>query len=220
MTAPDVDGEQAVRDVRTRWRKRQLLDAAARLMERSGFHGVSMQALADEAEVSVGLIYRYFGGKEAVLLAVIIEVLDTFAERVPAAMSEAGDDPVERIAAGFRGYCEVIDNHRHAAVLTYRESKTLSEDGRAEIKKREIESVRPLREAITDAAADELLVEVDADLLAYDLVLLAQAWALKHWYFVGSLDLGSYIGKQTAFMLRSVLRADRADHYRHLITRT
>jgi AcrR family transcriptional regulator len=212
-----VDAEQAVREVRTRWRRRQLLDAAARLMVRSGFHGVSMQALADEAEVSVGLIYRYFGGKEAVLLAVITEVLDAFAERVPAAMDGAGDDPVERVAAGFRCYCEVIDENRHAAVLTYQESKTLTDSGRAEIKKREIESGRPLREAITEATAAGLLVAFDADLLAYDLMLLAQAWALKHWYFERNLDLATYIRRQTALALRSAVEPARRENYRHLL---
>lgn len=67
-------------------RSRELLDAAARLMERKGSEAVSMQALANEAGVSVGLIYRYFGSKDDVLLAVITDVLDAFATAVPAAV--------------------------------------------------------------------------------------------------------------------------------------
>ncbi len=62
-----------------------------------------MQALAAEAGVSVGLIYRYFGGKDDILLAVIIDVLAAFATAVPAGRRGApGTDPVERLAAAFR----------------------------------------------------------------------------------------------------------------------
>lgn len=35
-----------------------------RIMQRSGFHAMSIQSVADEARVSVGLIYQYFGNKE------------------------------------------------------------------------------------------------------------------------------------------------------------
>ncbi|HLN77262.1 MAG TPA: TetR family transcriptional regulator [Nocardioidaceae bacterium] len=129
----ELDPHEAARLTRAQRRSQQLLGAAARLMERDGSHAVSMQAVAEEAGVSVGLIYRYFGGKDDLLLAVIVDVLDEFATRVPEAIEAAGDNPVERLAAAFRAYCEVIDDHRHAAVLTYRESKSLSDEGRARI---------------------------------------------------------------------------------------
>ena len=114
-----------VQTPRAERRSAQLLTAAARLMERDGSQSVSMQAVAHEAGVSVGLIYRYFGSKDELLLRVIVDVLDSFAERVPAKVAAAGDDPVRGLAAAFRAYCEVIDEHRHAAVLTYRETKSL-----------------------------------------------------------------------------------------------
>ena len=122
--------QAAARQTLAAQRSRQLLDAAARLMEREGSEAVTMQALAAEAGVSVGLIYRYFGGKDEILLAVITQVLDAFASEVPAAIEQAGEDPVRRLAAAFGAYCRVIDEYRHAAVLTYRESKSLDAAGR------------------------------------------------------------------------------------------
>ena len=67
----DLPLEQAVRVARTNSRRRQLLDAAVKVMQKTGFHQTSMQDLATEANVSVGLIYKYFGGKEDLLLATI-----------------------------------------------------------------------------------------------------------------------------------------------------
>ena len=77
MAVPDRAGkgrvsdepvEEAVRAARTGSRRRQVLDAAVTVMSRNGFHQMSMQNLAAEANVSVGPIYKYFGGQEDLLL--------------------------------------------------------------------------------------------------------------------------------------------------------
>lgn len=207
----------AARQARAEHRSRQLLDAAARLMERDGSEAVSMQALAAEAGVSVGLIYRYFGSKDDVLLAVITDVLDAFSTAVPAAIENAGDDPVRRLAAAFAAYCQVIDTHRHAAVLTYRESKSLDEGGRDRIKRLEVETSEPLRAAVRDGVEAGMLVAADPDLVAYNLLLLAHAWALKHWYFEQTRTLDSYIQDQLALALRAILADGLGDAYADLL---
>ncbi len=215
--APRLDPDAAARRTRAQRRSEQLLGAAARLMERDGSHAVSMQALAGEAGVSVGLIYRYFDSKDDLLLAVIVNVLDAFAERVPAAVEAAGPDPVERLAAAFRAYCEVIDEHRHAAVLTYRESKSLSEAGLRKIKDLEVRTSEPLRALLHEGMVAGLLTPVDVDLMAYNLVLVAHGWALKHWYYERSLTFGDYVRKQTALALRALVEPRRRRSYRHLL---
>lgn len=209
MTTADAaqvpDPDVAAREARAARRSAQLLSAAARLMDRDGSEGVSMQAVAAEAGVSVGLIYRYFGGKDDLLLAVIVEVLDSFAAAVPPAVEAAGSDPVLRLAAAFRAYCEVIEAHRHATVLTYRESKSLSPEGRAKIMELEVQTSEPLRQELR-AGRDAGVFEVeDVDLASYNLLLLAHAWALKHWYFERTLGFEDYVAKQTASALRSML---------------
>ena len=211
------DPDEAARAVRAEYRSRQLLDAAARLMDRDGFHGVSMQALADEASVSVGLIYRYFGGKDDLLLAVIVDVLDAFATQVPPAVEAAGDDPVERIAAAFRAYCDVINEHRHAAILTYRESKTLGPEGRDKIKKLEIDTSEPLRAALREGVASGHLVDVDVELVAHDLLLMAHGWALKHWYLEQTLGFDDYVAKQAALVLNAIVEPESRRHYPELL---
>ena len=50
-------------------RKTQILDAAIRCFARRGFHLTSMHDISAEAGISVGLIYRYFANKEAVISA-------------------------------------------------------------------------------------------------------------------------------------------------------
>src|SRR6187200_3425275 len=50
-------------------RRSQILDAAVVCFAKHGFHQASMHDISAEAGISVGLIYRYFENKEAVIAA-------------------------------------------------------------------------------------------------------------------------------------------------------
>lgn len=176
-----------------------------------------MQAVAAEADVSVGLIYRYFGGKHELLLAVIVNVLEDFATTVPAAVDAAGDDAVERLAAAFRAYCEVIDRHRHATVLTYRESKSLDDAGRDRIKKLEVETTQPLVRVLREGIDAGILRPVDPEMVAYNLLLIAHAWALKHWYFQRTLSFEDYVGNQLSLALNGLIEPHQQHRYARLL---
>lgn len=52
-------------------RRKHILEATARCVRRSGFHGASMADIAAEAKMSVGVIYRYFASKEAIIEAIV-----------------------------------------------------------------------------------------------------------------------------------------------------
>lgn len=218
MTGPaELPLDEAVRAVRANSRRRQVLDAAVKVMQTTGFHQMSMQALADEAHVSVGLIYKYFGGKEEILLATILDILDSFRDQLEPAMNAAGDDPVERLAAGMRRFVEIVDENLDAVVLTYRESRTLDQAGRNRIKELEIETSAPLRTVLEAGIAAGVMNDVDIDLMVFDLVMLAHAWALKHWHFGALYTLDEYIRLQTRFVLNTVLPQRSRKSYKHLM---
>ena len=179
-SAADVAVEDAVRAVRVSSRRRQLLDAAVAVMGRTGFHQMSMQALAEEAQVSVGLFYKYFGSKEDILLAAIVDILETFRDQLQPAMDRVGDDPVQQLIAGFRQYVTIVDANRDAVVLTYRESRTLDQQGRERIKELEVETSAPMRTAVTEGIAAGLMNRVDTDLVVFDLMMLAHGLSLIH----------------------------------------
>jgi AcrR family transcriptional regulator len=61
MPLPQIDS--------TTDRRMQILDAAVVCFAKRGFHQASMHDISAEAGISVGLIYRYFQNKEAVIAA-------------------------------------------------------------------------------------------------------------------------------------------------------
>jgi len=69
---------------RTRWgdrdgRRRDILDAGRRLLERRGYQAFTMRDLARGAGVTAGLVYTYFASKEELFAALYAERLDRFA---------------------------------------------------------------------------------------------------------------------------------------------
>jgi AcrR family transcriptional regulator len=57
-------------------RRRQILRAAMACFARRGFHLTTMNDISVEAQISVGLIYRYFESKDAVITFMAAEHLD------------------------------------------------------------------------------------------------------------------------------------------------
>jgi len=56
-------------------RRRQILRAAVACFARRGFHQTTMHDISAEAQISVGLIYRYFENKDAVISMIAMEHL-------------------------------------------------------------------------------------------------------------------------------------------------
>lgn len=213
----ELPAAEAVRAARAGSRRRQVLDAAVKVMGRNGFHQMSMQDLAAEAKVSVGLIYKYFGGKEDLLLATIVRIQDAFRDQLAPVIAAAGDDVVDQLTAGVRRYIEIVDENLDGVVLTYRESRTLGAPGRAQIKDLEIATAAPLRAVIEAGIARGVFRRVDVDLIVFDIMLLAHGWALKHWHFGPIYSIDRYIALQIRHLLTGLIADDRRADYAHVL---
>lgn len=194
----DAKAERALR------RRAEILRAAVQLFQEDGYHSTTTHAVADRAGISVGLIYQYFGNKEDLLRAAIVDILGEFRDRIPVAMDEAGHDPEARLRSGFRTLVAVIDEKPEATVLSYRESMTLSREGRDELKKLEVETAEPFRRAIEDGIRSGAFRAVDADLVVHNLLLVAHGWALKHWRLSTWLDLDTYVQRELDLVLGAI----------------
>lgn len=57
-------------------RKRRVLDATVKCVQNNGFHSTSMSEIANEANISIGIIYRYFENKEAIIEALVEQEIE------------------------------------------------------------------------------------------------------------------------------------------------
>lgn len=60
-------------------KRRLILESAEMLLARDGFHGLSMQKVANQAGVAAGTIYRYFDDKEALIQEIKFNIMNRVA---------------------------------------------------------------------------------------------------------------------------------------------
>ena len=90
LTADDL-GSAAQRD-----RRKRILDATIALATRGGFDAVQMRAVAEQADVALGTLYRYFPSK----IHLLVSALGREFEKAEAASRDRevpGDTPHERV---------------------------------------------------------------------------------------------------------------------------
>jgi TetR/AcrR family transcriptional regulator, repressor for uid operon len=84
-------------------RPTQILDAAIVCFAKRGFHQASMHDISAEAGISVGLIYRYFANKEAVIAA----MADRHKREIQSVLDRAQEAPtlLEALEILFTAHC-------------------------------------------------------------------------------------------------------------------
>jgi AcrR family transcriptional regulator len=86
-------------------RRSQLLDLGVRLLATRSLDELSIDLLAEEAGISRGLLYHYFGNKHAFHEAVVRRAADDLiAQTAP----PAGGEPLERLLASVTAYVDYV----------------------------------------------------------------------------------------------------------------
>jgi AcrR family transcriptional regulator len=86
-------------------RRLQLLDLGTRLFATRPVEEISIDLLAEEAGVSRGLLYHYFGGKQDFREAVIRHAVEHLVEQTA---PPATGEPLERLATSVGGYVDYV----------------------------------------------------------------------------------------------------------------
>jgi AcrR family transcriptional regulator len=90
-------------------RREQLLDLGVRLLAHRSLDELSIDLLAEEAGISRGLLYHYFGNKHAFHEAVVRRAADDLIEQTA---PPAEGEPMERMLTSLAAYLDyVVANH-------------------------------------------------------------------------------------------------------------
>lgn len=147
-------------------RREQLLDIGLELLATRPLEELSIELLAEEAKISRGLLYHYFGNKQEFHLAVVRRaVADLYAITAPRGL----DDPLRQLSVSLGAYVDyVVDNYAgyvslvRAAAGGNEELRAIYEDARAALTGRifETNGAAELAElGLRDTPATRLVVE-------------------------------------------------------------
>jgi AcrR family transcriptional regulator len=151
--APEQPARPRVRDPD---RKQRILTAAAALGARRGFHAISMADIGAEAGIVGSGIYRHFGSKTSILVALLDQVMDRFANGATAVIAAGGREDLV-LSELVRDHITVAIEDREILAVYHREIHTLPEEDRRRLRRRQrhyiedwVHLLAPLRTDLTD----------------------------------------------------------------------
>jgi AcrR family transcriptional regulator len=153
--------------------RQRILDGAHRAMLAGGYRGTTMPAIAAEADVSVGLLYRYFDSKEELYLAMCEGVTQAQLDELAAHLGSIAD-PRERLAAAIRHFVESLEADHWGAIVTTGWAEADVNPALRDMLRRRCDQIRAfaamfLREAV---ARGEVEPEVDVEELSLAATML------------------------------------------------
>lgn len=161
-------------------RRRQLLDVAVTAFAGRGFHGTSMDEIAEAAGVTKPVLYQHFSSKRQLYLELLDEVGTRLVEAVTTAV-RAASSPRQQVEAGFSAYFGFVAQQTDAFRLLFGSGARRDEEFN--------DAVRRVEDVMAAAVAALIETDLDADhreLLGYGIVGLAEVTS-RHW--VSSWDL-------------------------------
>ena len=132
-------------------RRERLLSAAAELVAQRGFHAVGIGDIGAAAGVTGSAIYRHFGSKQEILVALFDSVLDELLDGARSAARHA-DGPGATVRALVVWHVDFALRDRSIIAVYDQESHNLPEDDRQRFRRKQrayvelwVEAVAPLR---------------------------------------------------------------------------
>lgn len=185
-----------IRDPALLQQKREAIaDAAFELFLEEGFHRTTTRAIARRAGVSAGAPFTYFKDKEDILFYIVSKEQDLAEERLVNVLSRqiaeatrTGADPEAVFKTVLATFLRAIDEMRRFILLAYQETKSLNTEARQALIAREKRIQALLGEAIRYGAEQGRFTADNIALKAHSIMVLAHAWAIRHWAFVGDLQ--------------------------------
>ncbi|MCF6269201.1 MAG: TetR/AcrR family transcriptional regulator [Melioribacteraceae bacterium] len=154
-----------------------ILEATLKLISERGFHGTSMQMVADIAKVGAGTIYRYFENKEDLLSKLYVELKIEFSE-----VLLANYDSTLSFRGRFHNLWKnmvhySIDNPQKTAYMEQYTNSPFCDHTMEEIHKKYFSKVANF---INEAITQEVIKDVPIDIIAIFTFETAVALAKKH----------------------------------------
>jgi AcrR family transcriptional regulator len=163
-----MSSQVVVLDPQKRERRRQILDAAKHVFAEAGYHGASIHAIIDRADIARGTFYLYFESKSSVFSSILDEAMEQLRRHMHRIDVETPDAPPPQVQlrAQVIAALEYVVKDRSLAMLLLSAGHTPDAEA-AERLDQFFNEVRDLlRRAFESGQEIKLLRKVQPELLA------------------------------------------------------
>jgi len=173
-------------------------------MVHKGFDKVSTQEIADACGMTIGSLYRYIGTKDDIIYLIMGHAIysQKFCQDVEADLNKS--TARETLIRAIDKYCRLIDEMQDVILFGYQETKNMSSDFRKVILQEDLNIHSAFMQILEHGCQNGEFKVEDVGLVADDVVVSAQMWAVRRWQLRKKYTLDEYVGKRTDFALKIV----------------
>ncbi|TFH37100.1 MAG: TetR/AcrR family transcriptional regulator [Anaerolineales bacterium] len=107
-----------------------IIQAAAQIFRQKGYHGTSMQDIADAVHLQKASLYHHITGKQEILVAILDQALELLIDDMQAVVNST-HTPQEKIRLAMRTYVHRLTQDLDLATVLLMEHRSLDEELRA-----------------------------------------------------------------------------------------
>ena len=189
-------------------RRRQIVEAAAKLFIAQGFHKTTTRQIARAAGFSIGSLYEYVTSKEDVLY-LVCEFIHTEVARGVAGAMQRTTGGKEVLVEVIREYFLVCHRMSDFILLIYQETRSLPGMWRKRVLENELRITGVLVEVLAGLVASGDLPSMNnekLELVAHNITVLGHMWTFRRWYLARHYSIDDYIRVQTDFIIGMIAR--------------
>ena len=180
--------------------RQKIINAASELYVKKGFKATSIDEIAEKAGVTIPVTYQYIKSKSEIMRLIMEDMLSLFKESL-LSQTEGVEDPEKRLSIAIDIYFRMLDRQQDKVLLMYQKSVSLDKPSKHKIMEMEIEIINIFGDIIRDGIKKGVFKDVNVDVAAYNIVMLAHMWSLKRWHFRKILSLDDYIEIESRFIM-------------------
>jgi AcrR family transcriptional regulator len=184
----------------------KIIKRALKLFRQKGIKGVTMADVAKASRMSIGSLYRYFGGKDDLLYAIWRGYENKLNEFFITKLTEIEDlKPSDALRELIKSYIYSVDASRNQVLILYLDTRSMPKADQEAVKQGD-EYIIKLFEHILIKGIHSGEFKIDnIKLIAHNIKALADLWAIRGWTLKDSQTLEGYIKGQTELILRAIL---------------
>jgi len=107
-----------------------IIQAAAQIFRQKGYHGTSMQDIADAVDLQKASLYHHISGKQEILIDILDRALDLLIEDLEA-VTQADLSPEIKVREAMQVYVGRLTGDTDLAAVLLQEHRSLEDDLRA-----------------------------------------------------------------------------------------
>jgi AcrR family transcriptional regulator len=155
------------------------VDAALTLFAERGYHGTALSEIATALGIRTSSLYNHMRSKQELLETIVDRTLQAVLTDFAMAV-EGQEDPVERLRRATCVYALRHATHRREALVVNRDTGSLPEPGRSEMRERSREHERAIRSLIVEGEEQGAFSVGNPALASF--AILEMAVSIARWF--------------------------------------